>query len=794
MRGRNTAWGVLALALCVGGGWALLRGLGDTRTAVEGGERTVASDGAERPLPPALAGAGRARRPSPEAASPRPNAPGVPAPDLSAASTPRKRGVVVVSMRGPGAGPPAPEAEFTLLASDGTSRTAAAINGSARFEEAPEGGAVVTVRSAAVHGRAEPFRIAPDDGPTNVTVHVAHGAPVAGRVLDSATSSPIPDARVVVRLGGSYADVWSCESGTPPVLETVRTDAEGRFSSSAQRFNEILTLDVLARGHARARVTTRLQPSEGERPPLEIRLGIGGAVHGRVVDAAGAPVPGVDVLVFGASWEEQRRDPRACTSPEGSNLPPRSSFEGAADADGRFTVDGVPFAPDWCATALTTGGRRAKDVCGILVAPGTPEPDVSLILPSGGQLEVRVLDPKRRPVTAGAVTIEGGPSGPLDPTGVARFGDLAAGSYVVHVVLDDFVPERSPVRIREGETSTETIVLHAGAVLSGVVVDEEGAPVPGIWVGVTRPASRITPEVHVDTDAQGTFRIGGLAREPYRVAAMGFRITQVESLQVTPPAEHLRLVVRKPPTVTVQLVLPAGTAAPASVLLNDMEAAHGGGSLIRTPWSDGPLTFVVQPGPRRLTWFVEGCAPVDREVTVPEGGNLSLGSVALDAGVTLAGDVVDGSGRPIAGAEVRRPEEWERAIQVPADGRFRFDHLRRGRVSIAVHAPGFVPSYVPRDLSADASPLHVVLEHGGVLRGRVPRYAAGARGSVRLLSPASPDGAAAYQELDVEGAFELRAPAGAYALMVEVRGRPTLRRDVVLREGGEETIDFDAAK
>jgi hypothetical protein len=106
-------------------------------------------------------------------------------------------------------------------------------------------------------------------------------------------------------------------------------------------------------------------PAEGAAPELEIALGTGGRVHGRVVDrASGAPLPGAHVALEG----------------DGGSSPGLLDAGAAAysGADGSFQLSGLPART--VSLHVSAEGHHARIVTGIEVPDGG----------SAGPVEVRL--------------------------------------------------------------------------------------------------------------------------------------------------------------------------------------------------------------------------------------------------------------------------------------------------------------------------------------------------------------------------------------------------------------------
>lgn len=114
------------------------------------------------------------------------------------------------------------------------------------------------------------------------------------------------------------------------------------------------------------------------------------------------------------------------------------------------------------------------------------------------------------------------------------FDQLPAGSYVVSATKAGFVrsfygasrPDVGPgvpVAVGNGEKVDVAIRLLPGAVITGVITDMRGQPVPGIMVaavGANASTGAASSPVRVVTDDRGIYRIFGLAPAEYVVSAL----------------------------------------------------------------------------------------------------------------------------------------------------------------------------------------------------------------------------------------------------------------------------------
>lgn len=238
---------------------------------------------------------------------------------------------------------------------------------------------------------------------------------------------------------------------------------------------------------------------------IDVVLGAGSTIAGRVTDASGAPAAGVHVY--------------ASTIATGSG----GSFTRSAEtaADGSYTIAALP------ADAYTVYAEYSETGYWLpseLDAPLHLPPDevvtgVDLVVEMGGRI-------------TGAVTTEGSavsavvfstssasakqprastaPDGSyslLVPAGEAIVGFRAAGHVTQY--YDDALTEAdaTPVRVVAGEvTSGIDVELSTGATLTGVVRDTAGRPVSGAELTAISRGDY----VRVTTDANGRFSMSGL--------------------------------------------------------------------------------------------------------------------------------------------------------------------------------------------------------------------------------------------------------------------------------------------
>lgn len=170
----------------------------------------------------------------------------------------------------------------------------------------------------------------------------------------------------------------------------------------------------------------------------------------------------------------------------------------------------------------------------------------------------------------------------------------------------------------------------------------------------------------------------------------------------------------------------------------------------------------------------------------------------------LAGTVVDGEGRPVAGAEVRLLSEGrlEASTRTSQAGAFQFLGLTAGGRDLLALAPGFAPERlaVPVRGAGESIPIVLVLRPGRVATGRVldesERPVAGARVKLSRSRPSWWDPLSGEEDLyravtGADGRFELpQVPAGRYDLGVRAAGFAPFRSRGLDIPKGSGATDF----
>ncbi len=357
-----------------------------------------------------------------------------------------------------------------------------------------------------------------------VTVTLSPGVAIRGTVTTTG-GEPVPGASVLA---------FSPQDGSQTIEAT--SDAAGSFALEGAQPGSWL-VRASADGFASARKTVTV-PDRGEPEPVRLELAPGHTLHGTVRGLSGAELEGCGI------W-----------SPSGATAKP--------DADGRFTLEGLP-AGTVEITAMVMPGNRSRTVTAEIPEDADP-PEVEIDFGGGATLSGTVTrggaPVPGLTVTAGNVTTGSSNATVTGEAGGYTFESLDAGEYQVAV--------RGP----SGEVLAGDHVILDGdgvldfelptAALSGFVL-EEGTRRPLGGATVTVSGSGL-PHVErtVSCREDGSFAVEELPPGAYTVRA---------TAQGHTPAQHAVTVEEGvPATVTLTLAdesalrLRLSGAAPARV-------------------------------------------------------------------------------------------------------------------------------------------------------------------------------------------------------------------------------------
>ena len=366
---------------------------------------------------------------------------------------------------------------------------------------------------------------------------------------------------------------------------------------------------------------------------------------------------------------------------------------------------------------------------------------------------------------------------------------------------------RTPVHVREGETTTLTLeVRDYRDDISGFVVDADGLPVAGLAVTAlvsdsTAGSLRRDTTAVARSDAEGRFRIGNLRAGEYEIATDADDRHSAARLIVRPGTDTVILTVSAKRmhqiegTVTGEDGLPlAGTKVmPPPGSADPVSTDHQGRYTLT--FDDG-----VRTGRRHLRFLKDGYQ--EARLVLKQGQNEDVIDVSLmpiGKTVRVSGRVTDKSGRGVAGERVQlhSPSRYTTYRTVSSeDGGFTMGGIAASNdYRVWVRPSGSFGDYrtSPVALTHDRFDLDIVLPdlETGTVHGRVVDAQHNPMPDFHFwVRSASAEGRALPVVTDVNGGFNVeQVPAGE--LTLGTRSQPQLHiRNIELTAGTDKYIEI----
>ena len=504
---------------------------------------------------------------------------------------------------------------------------------------------------------------------------VGEGSPLRIRVVDASGAGMQADVRATCRqaLGSTP---WTQVSWS---AEPFRTGGDGRFTLAAVP-QGTLTFSVHVAGvGSRSGILVDV-PTE-EEVLLQLDEADGATVEGRVTDTQGTPIEGAKLSL--------------ASGPEANSAKRTSVSRAAVTAkDGTYKVTGLSPGTLYSVSAYADGYVPSANLASQMPLAKDRVARVDVILVKGVTIKGRVLSPDGTPIGGAEVAATNmgqasyGWFAMLSNTTSAADGtytleNVALGGGLVQARLEGhFMPpsehgasnpypwmqtamQGTPYEAEnEGQAiEGKDVVLAKGTEVTGIVVDENDAPLSGALVTATRQSQGWSPGLanlaaqNVRTDGEGRFTFAGL--EPDKTWNMAVRTeTHLTEKPVPvllpkegPPKEEPKLVAKTGATVSGVVTTEdgAGVAGVAiSVQGATPEQTHSA--------SDGSFELAgLSPG----TWSVaaNGISPIPegakQKVTLEWGKRMDGIALRMPAVFSISGTVEDEEGTPRAGISVR---------------------------------------------------------------------------------------------------------------------------------------------
>jgi hypothetical protein len=529
---------------------------------------------------------------------------------------------------------------------------------------------------------------------TGLELVLAPGAEVTGKVL-SPEGRPVADAHVALVEASEerYASFSSLRA---------TTDVDGQYRidglSPGKR-----TLEARAEGYRRAVRDVELAAAA----VVDFALERGLEASGRVVDDAGNPIAGVDLVLFASQFSADT--PRAASEADGT-----FRFSGLQEGTYRLMASKDGYAPDRRGTKVTLAG--------------SPVSGLEVKLSGGGTITGRLTGVEFSQLSRVRVSANLTSSGQVDAEGIYRIPNLPPGRWTVKAVVPNTpLHAEGVVNLEPGASEVRLdLQLGGGRTLTGVVLSN-GEPLTGASLVLAKP--RTAERQIAATDHQGGFRFGGLEDGVYDLDVSTPKGAQHhESVEISGDRE-IRVELR-----TASLsgrVVDATDSSPVSGARISLRSQREG-SL--APFEDATTDsrgafhlLEVGDGAWTVRAAREGYAPAEREVRVDgsapeslefrleptEGMTVEVRLTTGQAPDRLQVAALDAGGKVVASGNYPTGENGRTRLSNVPPGSWQL--VIGSDASAAVTVPATVPGPVVR----------VVLPPAGRIRIKVPAAASG---------------------------------------------------------------------
>jgi uncharacterized GH25 family protein len=592
-------------------------------------------------------------------------------------------------------------------------------------------GSGAPVANAIVRAGNWPLAKSAEDGSFSIA-HLPRDTQLLRAAEGKRTGAAKPGAEaIVLRPGGTITGVVRSNKDSVPVAGVrvmLRSETPSAYAPSAiTDLKGNFTLEAVPPGRAGLGVS---HPLFFSGDPGEVEVTAGGRadraiaviplsrLSGTVFDEEKKPVGGARIAVTGAGASTY-------SAPDGTFVMRVALFDRTISLDAsKEAYAQVSHGP----LSLEQGEARSG---------------ISLVLPRGTRVEIRLVDmtgapvaseplmiyrrtgddvrARRLPVPCGSGAPSPSPSCRSDANGVVATS-LTDGAYDLQAGGETTVAKELRAQSLGSAAPQLTIELERGALVEGRVVYTDGsavnAPVHVFVHGAQSPGTPVN---------DGAFSMKNVPAGKVLLAVRGAYPLMIESdpVEVTAPASGVVIKLPKPGRLEGRVIDKQTQRAVAQFTVGTETRSGPRRGNISRPFTAEDGRFVLEdvpPGTYDVFVTASGYARgTSNAIEVIEGESATV-EFSLERGATVAGRVTS-DGEPVAGAAVSSGGPRGRSVQsrhTDANGEYVLDTLAGGMVELSVRKQG----YMTRTMTVNApagkeTRADVELSRGRELRGRV---------------------------------------------------------------------------